>query len=134
MSLAWIFLRSGAVCLVLTILFLSQRFWYRALWRVTSNWGRIWLRWGVRLLYISGLVLIILAVADNLRQDRGRIVPDRSGIASFAGLWFLSALGAYLCVSKGMKELRGLHHVGVGIVVGAALGVRHGEFLLVRRD
>ena len=75
MSLAWIFLRSGAVCLVLTILFLSQRFWYRALWRVTSNWGRIWLRWGVRLLYISGLVLIILAVADNLRQDRGRIVP-----------------------------------------------------------
>jgi predicted MPP superfamily phosphohydrolase len=98
LSLAWIFLRSGAVCLVLTILFLSQRFWYRALWRVTSNWGRIWLRWGVRLLYISGLVLIILAVADNLRQDRGRIVPDRSGIASFAGLWFLSALGAYLCV------------------------------------
>ena len=98
MSLAWIFLRSAVACLVLTILFLSQRFWYRALWRVTSNWGRIWLRWGVRLLYISGLVLIILAVADNLRQDRGRIVPDRSGIASFAGLWFLSALGAYLCV------------------------------------
>ena len=98
MSLAWIFLRSAVVCLLLTILFLSQRFWYRALWRVTSNWGRIWLRWGVRLLYISGLVLIILAVADNLRQDRGRIVPDRSGIASFAGLWFLSALGAYLCV------------------------------------
>jgi predicted MPP superfamily phosphohydrolase len=85
-------------CLVLTILFLSQRFWYRALWRVTSNWGRIWLRWGVRLLYIAGLLLVILAVADNLRQDRGRIVPDHSGIATFAGLWFFSALAAYLCV------------------------------------
>lgn len=98
MNLAWILLRAGVACLVLTILFLSQRFWYRALWRVTSNWGRIWLRWGVRLLYIAGLLLVILAVADNLRQDRGRIVPDHSGIATFAGLWFLSALAAYLCV------------------------------------
>jgi uncharacterized protein len=98
LNLAWIVLRAGVACLALTILFLSQRFWYRALWRVTSNWGRVWLRWGVRLLYIAGLLLIILAVADNLRQDRGRIVPDRSGIATFAGLWFLSALAAYLCV------------------------------------
>ncbi|HKD72334.1 MAG TPA: metallophosphoesterase [Candidatus Acidoferrum sp.] len=98
MNLAWILLRAGVACLVLTILFLSQRFWYRALWRVTSNWGRIWLRWGVRLLYIAGLSLVILAVADNLRQDRGRIVPDHSGIAAFAGLWFLSALAAYFCV------------------------------------
>ena len=98
MNLAWILLRAGVACLVLTILFLSQRFWYRALWRVTSNWGRIWLRWGVRLLYIAGLLLVILAVADNLRMDRGRIVPDHSGIAAFAGLWFLSALAAYFCV------------------------------------
>ena len=98
MNLAWILLRAGVACLVLTIVFLSQRFWYRALWRVTSNWGRIWLRWGVRLLYIAGLSLVILAVADNLRQDRGRIVPDHSGIAAFAGLWFLSALAAYFCV------------------------------------
>ena len=98
MNLAWILLRAGVACLVLTILFLSQRFWYRTLWRVTSNWGRIWLRWGVRLLYIAGLLLVILAVADNLRMDRGRIVPDHSGIAAFAGLWFLSALAAYFCV------------------------------------
>jgi len=98
LNLAWILLRAGVACLVLTILFLSQRFWYRALWRVTSNWGRIWLRWGVRLRYIAGLSLVILAVADNLRQDRGRIVPDHSGIAAFAGLWFLSALAAYFCV------------------------------------
>ena len=98
MNLAWILLRAGVACLVLAIVFLSQRFWYRALWRVTSNWGRIWLRWGVRLLYIAGLLLVILAVADNLRMDRGRIVPDHSGIAAFAGLWFLSALAAYFCV------------------------------------
>jgi predicted MPP superfamily phosphohydrolase len=98
LNLAWILLRAGVACLVLAIVFLSQRFWYRALWRVTSNWGRIWLRWGVRLLYIAGLLLVILAVADNLRQDRGRIVPDHSGIAAFAGLWFLSALAAYFCV------------------------------------
>src|SRR6266436_5500601 len=29
---------------ILTLLYLSQRFWYRALWRVTSHWGRVALR------------------------------------------------------------------------------------------
>jgi uncharacterized protein len=98
LSWAWIVLRSGVVCLVLSVLFLSQRFWYRALWRVTSNWGRIWLRWGTRLLYLATLVLIILSISDSLRQDRGRLVPQHSAFATFAGLWFISALAAYFCV------------------------------------
>ena len=76
MNLAWILLRAGVACLVLTILFLSQRFWYRALWRVTSFWGRIWLRWGVRILYFSGLTLIILAVADNLPARSARFYDE----------------------------------------------------------
>ena len=83
---------------LLTVLFLSQRFWYRALWRVTSNWGRVWLRMGVRLLYLAGLVGIILTICDVLRQDKGRIMPPHSGFTSFAGLWFASALAGYLCV------------------------------------
>jgi uncharacterized protein len=84
--------------LVLTLLYLSQRFWYRALWRVTSNWGRIGLRMGARLLYLAGLVLIILTIADGLRQDNGRILPPHSTLSSFVGLWFASALAGYLCV------------------------------------
>jgi uncharacterized protein len=98
LSWSWILTRAGLLMLVLTLLYLSQRFWYRALWRVTSNWGRLGLRMGVRLLYMAGLVLIILTITDGLRQDRGHILPPHSTLAAFVGLWFASALAGYLCV------------------------------------
>ena len=98
MNWGWILLRSGIALALLTVLFLSQRFWYRGLWRVTSNWGRVWLRMGVRLLYLAVLVGIILTITDALRQDNGRIMPPHSGFTVFVGLWFASALAAYLCV------------------------------------
>src|SRR5208282_199778 len=68
------------------------------LWRVTSNWGRVWLRVGVRLVYLAGLLLIIVAIADSLSQGHGRILPMHSPVEAFAGLWFLSALAAYFAV------------------------------------
>jgi len=83
---------------ILTVLFLSQRFWYRALWRVTGHWGRTTLRVGVRLLYLSGWLLIIATLADNLRQDHGRLLSNHSPVTTFAGLWFLSALFGYLAI------------------------------------
>jgi predicted MPP superfamily phosphohydrolase len=95
---SWILLRGSMAVGLLTVLFLSQRFWYRALWRVTSNWGRVWLRMGARLLYLAGLVGIILTICDALRQDKGRFMPPHSGFTSFVGLWFASALAGYLCV------------------------------------
>ncbi len=98
MNWSWVLLRSGIGLTILVLLFFSQRFWYRALWRVTANWGRVWLRVGLRLLYLTGLVLIIITLADNLRPDHGRILPTHSPIAAFAGLWFLSALAGYSCV------------------------------------
>jgi len=98
LSWGYFLFRSGLALAVLAVLFLSQRFWYRALWRVTSNWGHTWLRMGARLLYLIGLVLIILTISDGLRQDRGRLLPPQSGLTSFVGLWFLAALGGYLCV------------------------------------
>jgi uncharacterized protein len=98
LSWPYFLVRTGLSIAILTVLFLSQRFWYRALWRATSNWGRVWLRMGVRLLYLLGLVLIILTIADGLRQDRGRLLPAHAGFTSFVGLWFLSALGGYICV------------------------------------
>jgi predicted MPP superfamily phosphohydrolase len=91
-------LRSGLAMVLLTLLYLSQRFWYRTLWRVTSNWGRVWLRMGVRILYLAGLALVLVALSDALRQDNGRILPPHSPFISFIGLWFVSALGGYLCV------------------------------------
>lgn len=104
MSLGYFLVRSGMAIAVLAILFLSQRFWYRSLWRVTSNWGRLWLRMGVRLLYLACLVLVIVAISDGLRQDHGRLLPAHSGINSFIGLWFLSALLGYVCV-KGVHAV-----------------------------
>jgi len=95
---SYLLLRIGVGTSILALLFLSQRFWYRTLWRVTSNWGRIWLRMGVRLLYLIGLVLIVLTISDSMREDHGRLLPPHTTLASFVGLWFVSALGGYICV------------------------------------
>jgi uncharacterized protein len=96
----WFLLRALIMTGILTVLFVSQRFWYRALWRVTSNWGRVSLRIGARMMYLAGLLLVIVTFADALRQDRGRILPGgaHSTITTFVGLWFASALAGYLCV------------------------------------
>ena len=40
----WLVVRSAIGVTILVTLFLSQRFWYRALWRVSSNWRAAWLR------------------------------------------------------------------------------------------
>ena len=98
MNWGWILLRVLVGLSLLTVLFLSQRFWYRALWRVTGHWGRTTLRLGVRLLYLAGLILIILTVADNLRQDHSRLIPNHNPITSFTGLWFASALFGYIAI------------------------------------
>ena len=98
MNWSWILLRIAVALSLLATLFLSQRFWYRTLWRVTSSWGRVWWRVGVRLIYFAGLLLIIMAFADAMRRDHGRLLPNHSPIEVFAGLWFLSALLSYFGV------------------------------------
>jgi uncharacterized protein len=110
----WMLLRSAIALVILAVLFLSQRFWYRALWRVTSNWGRVSLRIGLRLVYLTGLLLIVLTLVDALRQDHGRILPNHSPITAFAGLWFVSALAAYLCV-KSVHGIEWLWHLFCGV-------------------
>jgi predicted MPP superfamily phosphohydrolase len=95
---SWIFLRSAIGLTMVALLFLSQRFWYRAIWRVTSNWGSQGLRVAARLIYVAALVLIIGATADSLRMERGHLIPRGTLISVFAGLWFFSALFAYLAV------------------------------------
>ena len=100
-------LRSGIVLGILTVLFLSQRFWYRALWRVTANWRALWIRVVVRLVYVAGLLLVILATADALRSGHGRFIPRGSKIAALAGLWMFSALLAFVAV----KCVRGIERM-----------------------
>jgi uncharacterized protein len=132
-NLGWFLLRSVVVLGIAAALFLSQRFWYRALWRVTSNWGRVGLRVGLRLIYISGWVLFIVAATDALRQDHGRILARRSNIEAFAGLWFASALAAY----GGVKAVHGLEwlwhrlvkHEAKALPGGTATDVAHAHQL-----
>ena len=105
----WLLTRFGLGALLVGLLLLSQRFWYRGLWRVTSNWGRVWLRVGVRVVYLAGWVVILLTIADALRQDHGRILPSHSPIAAFTGLWFAAALFGFFMV-KAVHGIEWLWH------------------------
>ncbi len=104
MNWTWLILRVAIGLSIVTLLFLSQRFWYRALWRVTSNWGNAWLRVAGRLPYIVGLVLVIVATADSIRMGHPHIFPRGTLITVLAGLWIFSAVFAYLAV----KLVRGV--------------------------
>jgi predicted MPP superfamily phosphohydrolase len=94
----FLLLRIAIALSILTLLILSQRFWYRSLWRVTANWGRVGLRVGARLAYVLLLLVVIATLVEGISLGRGRIIPRTSMIAVFTGLWFFSALFAYLAV------------------------------------
>jgi uncharacterized protein len=94
----FLLLRIAIVLAILTLLFFSQRFWYQALWRVTSQWGRMPLRVGARLAYVVLLLLVIVTIAQGLAFGRGGFARQSSMITVLAGLWFFSALFAYLAV------------------------------------
>ena len=98
MNWGFLLLRIAIVLAILTLLFFSQRFWYQALWRVTSQWGRMPLRVGARLAYVVLLLLVIVTIAQGLAFGRGGFARQSSMITVLAGLWFFSALFAYLAV------------------------------------
>ena len=108
MNWTWLILRTVIGLSVLGLLFFSQRFWYRTIWRATSNWGSQVLRVAARLIYVALLVLIIGATADGFRIARGgHILSGVNLITVLAGLWFFSALFAYLAV----KLVRGVDRI-----------------------
>src|SRR5271165_2470835 len=112
LNLGWILLRSGIAVAVLTLLtlgYLSQRYWYRALWRMTANWGRVWLRVGLRVSYLAILALMVLTFSDAVRQDHGMVLPNRSPITAFMSLWLASALVGYVLI-QGVHGLEWVWH------------------------
>ena len=112
MNWGFFFLRIAIGLSILTLLYLSQRFWYRALWRVTSHWGRMPLRVGPRLAYIVLLLLVIVTIAQGLVFGRAAFTRHSSMVSVFAGLWFFSALFAYIAVKAvhGLERLWRLLH------------------------
>jgi predicted MPP superfamily phosphohydrolase len=108
----FLLLRIAIALGILTLLFLSQRFWYRALWRVTSHWGRGLFRVGVRLTYIVLLLLVVVTMGQGLVFGRGAFTRQSSVMTVVTGLWFFCAIFAYLAVKTvhGLERLwRWLH-------------------------
>lgn len=98
MNWAFLFLRIAIGVSILVLLFLSQRFWYRALWRATSNWKNTALRVAARLAYVVALLLVILATSDSFRMAHGHLLPRGTTITVLAGLWLSSAVFGFLAV------------------------------------
>jgi len=71
----WLIVRSVIALGILGLLFFSQRFWYRAIWRTTSNWGSQALRVVARLIYVTLLLLSIAVMADGFRMGHGHAIP-----------------------------------------------------------
>jgi predicted MPP superfamily phosphohydrolase len=96
---SWFALRGLIALSVLVTLFLSQRFWYRAIWRTTARWRVNWLRYSARALYCVALVAVIAALVGGFRMGtHGHLKQREAFLAIFAGLWFSSALFAFLAV------------------------------------
>jgi uncharacterized protein len=95
----WLLVRIAIALAILTTVFLSQRFWYRAIWRTTGRWRANWLRIGARGVYLLALLLVVYAVARGFRMgSHGHLRQKDAFIAISAGLWFSSALFAFLAV------------------------------------
>jgi predicted MPP superfamily phosphohydrolase len=105
------FLRLAIGLSVLTVLFVSQRFWYRAIWHATANWRVTALRVAARLVYMLTLLAILLTVADSFRMGHRHLLPREALVAIFSGLWFTSALFAFLAV-KAVRLLDRLWSLG----------------------
>lgn len=99
MNWGWLLLRIVMGLTILTTVFLSQRFWYRAIWRTTARWRSRWLRVAARLLYCLAIVLVIIAIAGGFRMGRhGHLKQRDAALAIFSGLWLSSAFFAFLFV------------------------------------
>jgi len=107
----YLFLRLAIGLSVLAVLFLSQRFWYRAIWRTTARWSATAPRVAARLFYVLMLLATILTVVDGFRMGHRHVIPHEPRIAVFAGLWFSSALFAFFAV-KAVRVLDRLWSFG----------------------
>jgi hypothetical protein len=90
----YIFLQTWTIVVVLTLLFLSQRYWYRRAERFADR-RRPALRRVIRGAIVLSLLLIIFAVLNGL-LGRHRPLRQSSGLAEIVGLWMASSLAAYV--------------------------------------
>src|SRR5690242_16446186 len=98
LNLGWLLFRIIVGITALALVFLSQRFWFRALWRVSRAWGSTAARVVVRSIYLFALLLVIVATYDSIHGGHGRIVPRGTMVTALAGFWYFSGLFSYVSV------------------------------------
>jgi predicted MPP superfamily phosphohydrolase len=101
---AFFLVRFVVIVGILSLFFMSQRFWHRAIWRSTSNFSRQWLRVAVRLLWLTMIFLVICAFIDGVRMDHHHLIPRGTLVSVLVGLWFFSAVFGFVAV----KLVRGV--------------------------
>ena len=104
MNWAFFLVRFVVIVVILSLFFMSQRFWHRAIWRSTADFGKQWLRVAVRLLWLTMIFLVICAFIDGVRMDHHRLIPRGTLVSVLVGLWFFSAVFGFVAV----KLVRGV--------------------------
>ena len=104
MNWAFFVVRFVIIVGILSLFFLSQRFWHRVIWRSTANFRSQWLRVAARLLWLAMIFLVICAFIDSVRMDHHHLIPRGTLVSVLVGLWFFSAVFGFLAV----KLVRGL--------------------------
>lgn len=112
MNWGWLLLRLAVAFSLLALVFISQRFWYRAIWRCTGNFKNLPLRLAVRLFYVGAVVTVIFAATDGIiRMGHAHLLQRSSAITSLAALWLISALLGYLAVKAAHALDRAWHRL-----------------------
>jgi predicted MPP superfamily phosphohydrolase len=83
---------------IFSLLFFSQRFWHRAIWRFAANFRSQWLRVAARLLWLAMIFLVICAFIDGVRMDHHHLIPRGTFVSALVGLWFFSAVFGFVAV------------------------------------
>ena len=104
MNWAFFLVRFVVIVVILSLFFMSQRFWHRAIWRSTADFGKQWLRVAVRLLWLTMIFLVICAFIDGVRMDHHHLIPRGTLVSVLVGLWFFSAVFGFVAV----KLVRGV--------------------------
>lgn len=73
-------------------------FWYRGIWRLTARIQNSNLRGVLRGVWVAAMISVIVSAIDSMQVSYGHIIPRGSMVTAAAGLWFASALFAYMAV------------------------------------
>ncbi len=107
MNVGWLLTRLVIGSGLLSLIVYSQYFWYRGLWRISSNWGSTALRVTARLLCLALVTISALAIVDGIRMGSRHWIPRGDIFPAFVGMWFTCAFFGFLAV----QLVRGLERI-----------------------